>query len=179
MERRVALLRGINVGTAKRIAMADLRTLFSDLGYTDVRTLLNSGNVVFSGAKSDANAEALRLEQAIATRLRVTTRITVLSAREIAAAVDDNPLRQIASNPSRLLLWVLDDNKAVAPLKPLAAERWEPDALALGKRVAYFWCADGLSKSQLLVAATRVLRDAGTARNLATMTKLRVLVEQK
>lgn len=176
LERRAALLRGINVGTAKRIAMADLREIFVDLGYHDVRTLLNSGNVAFSGASARADAEARRIEEAIARQLCVTTRVTILSAKEVAAAVDGNPLGHVADNPSRLLLWVLEDDKMAARLQPLFTGRWEPDALALGGRVAYFWCANGISKSQLLEAAGRVLRDAGTARNFATMSKLKALM---
>lgn len=157
--------------------MADLREIFVDLGYQDVRTLLNSGNVAFSGARARADAEARRIEEAIAGRLRVTTRVTILSAREVAAAVDDNPLGRVADNPSRLLLWILEDAEVVARLQPLLTGQWKPDALALGGRVAYFWCANGISKSQLLAAASRVLRDAGTARNFATMTKLKALVD--
>ena len=65
MPRRVAFLRGINVGRAKRIAMADLRSLFSDLGYADVGTLLNSGNVVFSAGSTRADRHSARIERAI------------------------------------------------------------------------------------------------------------------
>ena len=57
-DRRVALLRGINVGRAKRISMGDLRALFTGLGYGDVRTLLNSGNVVFTVARKNAGDQA-------------------------------------------------------------------------------------------------------------------------
>lgn len=176
LERRVALLRGINVGTAKRIAMADLRRLFATLGYHDVRTLLNSGNVVFSGVRTNAVAEARRLERAIEERLRVSTQVTVLSAIEVAAAVDANPLHACADNPSRLLLWVLGDAGATTPLAPLLERRWEPERVALAGRVAYFWCANGISRSEVLPAASRILGLTGTARNLATMQKLRALV---
>ena len=57
-QRQIALLRGVNVGRAKRIAMADLRQLIGKLGYTDVRTLLNSGNIVFSGTVRNAATQA-------------------------------------------------------------------------------------------------------------------------
>jgi len=176
-DRRVALLRGINVGRAKRVAMADLRKLFNDLGYLDVQTLLNSGNVVFTVAKKDAGDDGARIEAAIADRLGVTTRVTVLSGKEVAVAVRENPLGNVADNPSRLLLMAAPDSKAMALLKPLLRERWAPEALALGKRVAYLWCANGLVDSRLWATANRVTGNAGTARNLATMTKLLVLVE--
>ena len=67
----VALLRGINVGRAKRVAMADLRSLVERLGYTDVRTLLNSGNVVFTSTSARSGGAEARIEAAIAARLGV------------------------------------------------------------------------------------------------------------
>jgi uncharacterized protein (DUF1697 family) len=98
IDRRVALLRGINVGTAKRVAMADLRRLFEDLGYGDARTLLNSGNVVFTAVKKRGADDGERIEKAIADRLGVTTRVTVLLGNEVAEAVKENPLGPIADN---------------------------------------------------------------------------------
>ena len=92
IDRRVALLRGINVGTAKRIAMVDLRQVFEDLGYRDVRTLLNSGNVVFTVDKSRGGADGTRIQKVIADRLGVSARVIVLNRKEVAAAVEENPL---------------------------------------------------------------------------------------
>ena len=176
-DRRVALLRGINVGTAKRVAMADLRSLFDDLGYRDVRTLLNSGNVVFGGAKGCAGDEGLHLEAAIERRVGFAARVTVLTAREVAAAVRKNPLAKVADDPSRLLITVVKDRKVAAHLKPLLAEDWSPEELAIEGRFAYLWCANGIAGSRLWTAVGRVLKEDGTARNLATMEKLLVLVE--
>ena len=103
--------------------------------------------------------------------------MTLLTAKELAAAVHDNPLASVANNPSRLLIMVLTDSKAAVQLKPLLKEQWTPEALSLGKRVAYLWCANGIADSKLWAATNRALGDAGTARNLATMTKLLTLVE--
>ena len=74
--RYVALIRGINVGRAKRVAMADLRTLLAELGYVDVRTILNSGNVVFSGQQQQPSRIGKRVEEAMAQRLGVSGRVT-------------------------------------------------------------------------------------------------------
>ena len=71
------------------------------------------------------------------------------------------------------------DSTVLAQLKPLLKERWEPEALALGTRVAYLWCARGISDSRLWTAAHRAIGDAGTARNLTTMTKLLALVDER
>lgn len=176
-DRRVALLRGVNVGKARRIAMADLRKLVEDLGHGDVRTLLNSGNVVFTVRRAVSGDAAIRIEKAVLARLGVSTRVTVLTAKEVAAAVRDNPFASIAHDPARLLVVACPDPKAVAGLKPLLKERWAPEALSLGPRVAYLWCATGIIQSRLWSAVSRGLGDAGTARNMATMTKLLALVE--
>ena len=176
INRRVALLRGINVGTAKRIAMADLRQVFEDLEYRDVRTLLNSGNVVFTVDKSSGGADGRRIEKVIAGRLGVTTRVIVLNRKEVVAAVDENPFASIADDPARLLVVALRDAGAVAQVRPLLEQRWTPEAIALGKRVAYLWCAKGIVDSRVWAAVNRAVGDGGTARNIATMTKLLALV---
>lgn len=175
--RRVALFRGINVGQAKRIAMADLRKLFVALGHADVKTLLNSGNVVYSSASVSAEDDALGIEEGVAAKLGVQARVTVLDGRDITKAVQENPLRSLADNPSRLLLMVLHDSASGTKLKPLLKETWSPEAIALKRRIAYLWCPNGVLGGRLWRAADRLVGDKGTARNLATMTKLAALVE--
>jgi len=86
----VALLRGINVGKAKRVAMADLRALCEGLGYGDVKTLLNSGNVIFSAPRTDAKAAA-KIQKEIASQIGVSCRMLVVTGDQIAAIVRENP----------------------------------------------------------------------------------------
>jgi len=177
--RQIALLRGINVGRAKRIAMADLRALVERLGYTDVRTLLNSGNVVFTARGKNAANAAARIEKALTADLGVTARVVVLDAGELAAAIAANPLGKIALDPSRFLLAVSATPADHAKFTPLAAQSWKPDALALGERVAYMWCASGLIESKLAQAVARALGDGVTSRNWATMIKLLALAQEE
>lgn len=171
----VALIRGINVGRAKRLAMADLRALVTKLGYGDVRTLLNSGNIVFTVPGGARGEPAGRIEKAIDARLGVSARVTVLTAAELAEAVGKNPLSEAVDNPSRFLVAVINDPAHRARLKPLTLEDWSPEALALGARVAYLWCAGGILESPLLAAVSRALGDGVTSRNWATMTKLHAM----
>jgi uncharacterized protein (DUF1697 family) len=173
----VALIRGINVGKAKRVAMADLRALVADLGYGNVRTLLNSGNVVFDVPSKIRGEAAVRISEAMTKRLGVSARVIVLSAVEVAAAVDANPLGKIADNPSRLFVAVLARPEDRRLLAPLAKQDWNPDALAIGRRVAYIWCANGLLESRLFEAASRALGDAVTVRNWATFSKLHAVAQ--
>jgi uncharacterized protein (DUF1697 family) len=172
-ERCIALLRGINVGKAKRISMADLRALVEELGYHDVRTLLNSGNVVFTAARSAPAGAGARIEEALAARLGVSVRVTVLTAPELGIVMDENPLLGIAADPSRLLVAVLATPADRARAEPLLDESWDPEVLALGSRAAYLWCPGGIAAGRLAEAVDRRLRGGVTARNWATMTKLR------
>jgi uncharacterized protein (DUF1697 family) len=175
--RHVALIRGINVGKAKRVAMSDLRALVEGLGYRDVRTLLNSGNVVFTVPASDRKGPAPRIEKAITARLGISARVTVLSATELADVVAGNPFGEIADDPSRLLVTVLIDPADRKRLLPLARQDWAPDVLSVGPRAAYLWCPRTMLESRLVVAVSRLLGDGATTRNFATMTKIHALLE--
>lgn len=171
----IALLRGINVGKAKRIAMADLRALVADLGYRHVRTLLNSGNVVFTAPGIAASDAATRIEEAITSKFGFTSRITALTAAELADAVDANPLLEVADNPSRSFVAFLNDPADRRLLEPLLEQDWSPESFALGPRVVYLWCPDGLLAGHLPEAVGRALGDAVTTRNWATVAKLHAL----
>jgi uncharacterized protein (DUF1697 family) len=172
-ERQVAFLRGINVGRAKRVAMLDLRALVEDLGYRDVRTLLQSGNVLFTGRVGGSTAS--RIEKAIRDRLGMDVRVTVLTASELAMAIAENPLVEVAKNPSRHMVAILKDPADRKLVVKLAREDWSPEAFALGKRVAYFWCPDGILESRVAKAIDRALGDRVTTRNWGTLTKLNQL----
>ena len=175
--KQVALLRGINVGKAKRIAMADLRALVAELGFGDVRTLLNSGNVVYTAADAEPDDAAARIEAAIVARTGISSRVTVLTAAEVAEVIDENPFGDV-DNPSRFLITVLRDPADRARLEPLTREDWGTDSLALGRRVAYTWCRDGVLESGLPDTLNRLLGDRASTRNWATMLKLRALTEE-
>ena len=172
----VALLRGINVGTAKRVAMQDLREVMAGLGYTNVRTLLNSGNIVFT-APSRSGDPSKRIQQEIEKRLGVSSRVTVLTAAELDVAVRGNSLLKVASHPSRLLVGALATRDDRTRLEPLTRKRWGLERLALGERVCYLWCPDGILKSRLLTEVGRALGDSITSRNWSTIQKLHGLVQ--
>jgi uncharacterized protein (DUF1697 family) len=173
--RMVALLRGINVGKAKRVAMADLKALVADLGYDDVVTILNSGNVVFTGSGTKA-AAAAAIAKGLEERLQVTASVMVVAAKDLAAAVAENPLGAVATDPSRLLVAFCAQRSDLARFAPLAAEDWRPEALAIGAHAAYLWCAGGIHESPLAAAVGRALGDRVTARNWTTVLKLQALL---
>lgn len=172
----VALLRGINVGKAKRVAMADLRAAIESLGYGDVRTLLNSGNAVFTSKRALKSAAAEELRAALLKKTRVSSRFTLRSAEELRATMEANPLVKVATDHTRLFaafVTVANDMKLV---KPLAAQQWKPEAIALGPAVVYVWCPNGLLESRASVAVGKALGDGVTVRNWATVLKIQALV---
>lgn len=178
MPRYVALFRGINVGKAKRIAMAELRVLLATLGYTDVATLLNSGNALFTSRSAPNHRHARRIRDAVAKNLGVDAHVVVKSDKEIAAIVAENALAKIASDPSRLLVALVQDGKALAPVKPLASENWGREKLHVGNGAAYVWCANGVLESRLLGALLTGLKNPGTTRNWATLLRIHSSMEK-
>jgi uncharacterized protein (DUF1697 family) len=172
----VALLRGINVGRARRVAMADLRALIEGLGYRSAHTLLNSGNAVFTAKDAPAKV-GLRIEKALVAKLGVSSRVTVLTGAELAAVVKDDPIGRKVTNPSRYLVAFLAGETERTKLRPLAKQDWGKERLALGRRVAYLWCPEGFLESPMQAAVAKALGDAVTVRNWATTTKLEALAQ--
>ena len=156
--------------------MADLRALVERLGYGNVRTLLNSGNVVFTVPAADARAAA-RIEQALAKKTGVSARVTVISARDLALVVAKNPLLEVATDPSRLFVAFPRTPANRRLLVPLGKREWKPEQLALGPGAAYVWCPAGMIESPLMIALARQLGDGVTTRNWATVTKLHALAQ--
>ena len=175
-QRQAALLRGVNVGRANRVAMADLKALVEDLGMQDPRTLLNSGNVVFTSPTAAPRDSAARIEKALRDTLGVTCRVVVLSAEEVADVIARNPLLSKADDPSRLLVAVLSETADRGRLAELEKRDWGRDALAVGPRAAYLWCAGGVIDSALNTAVNRSLGSEVTSRNWATMLKLQEML---
>lgn len=173
---QIALLRGINVGSAKRVAMADLRALAAGLGFGEVRTLLNSGNLVYIADGVAPKDAAERIEEALVARVGVASRVTVLGAADLAKVVAGNPLDEPGRSPSRLFVAFPRTAADLKRLAPLAREDWSPDAFALGTRAAYFWCPNGMSQSLIPDAVGRAMGDAVTTRNWATVQKLLAMV---
>lgn len=177
MTQYVALLRGINVGKAKRIAMADLRALFESLGYRRVQTLLNSGNICFEGPPAARVAQAQRILAAVGGQLGVDTLVVVKSATELAAVVAQNVFAAAATDKSRLLVAFTTDARSLVALAPWAQAQWGAEQVHLGGCAAYLWCPQGILKSRAAVALLKALADAGTTRNWATVEKVHALLQ--
>ena len=176
-DRRIALLRGINLGSTRRVAMADLRDLLTGLGLADVRTLLQSGNAVFTSAKQPATLER-DIERAIADRLGLEVPIVVRTRDELAAVVDLDPLGGVADEPKLYqgtFLSGAPDPEGVAALEALDAA---PERVEVHGREVYAWHAGGIQRSKLArLIGDKQLGVTCTARNWNTVTKLLELAD--
>lgn len=168
----VALLRGVNVGRTRRVAMADLRRLVEGLGYTGVRTLLNSGNVVFTAASPDAAGHARDIRAALAAGCGFDVPVVALTAADLAAVVREHPLSGIADDPARHLVAFVPDPGSLDALRCLLDVTWSPEAVAVGRRAVYLWCPRGVADSRLAEACLRLGGDGVTTRNWTTVLKL-------
>lgn len=182
MRRYVALLRGINVGGRNKVAMAGLRQVAADLGFTDVSTYIQSGNLLFAADERDTAGMAAALERRIAERLGVRPAVVVLSAAELAQVIADNPFPD-EPNP-RLVHAVVRNTDlsdtgraAVAAAVAAAQSSGSRDEAVVVGRTLYVHTPDGFGRSQLAARlAASSAQASGTARNWATVTKLMALL---
>jgi len=174
----VALLRGVNVGKAKRVPMAEFRKLLAALGHTDVATLLNSGNAVFRSRSGAPARIASEIAGAVSRKLKVEVPVIVKSAKEFAAIVADNPFEVGAPDHSRFLIAFTQDTATLAELAPIELLVRPPERFAIGRHAAYLHCADGILKSKAGEALLGRIGRRATTRNLATTLKLQALAEK-
>jgi uncharacterized protein (DUF1697 family) len=174
----VALLRGVNVGKAKRVPMADLRALLSGLGYTGVATLLNSGNAVFRAPRGTPAKHSADIAAAISTQLKVEAPVIVKSASELAAIISENPIKAGADEHPRFLVAFTQDTKALSGLAPIESLVVPPERFAIGKNAAYLLCAAGILESKAWAALLGKAGKPATTRNWATVLKLQALASR-
>ncbi|KQW52271.1 MULTISPECIES: DUF1697 domain-containing protein [unclassified Roseateles] len=169
--RHVALWRGINVGKAKRLAMADLKALLTELGATDVGTLLNSGNAIFD-TKKKLSADKIRA--AVLAKLGVDAAVILKTAAEWAAIAAPHGIDE-ADDPSRLLVAIPADAGALTAAESITAGNGE--RYVVTPHAAYLWCGNGILESKAAVLLLKKLGEAGTTRNWATVQKLNALAQ--
>ncbi len=174
---QIALLRGINLGRSRRIAMADLRDALGHTELAKVRTHLQSGNVVFA---SDSTPEQARkvIEEAIGQHLGMDVRVVTRTRDELADAIERDPCADLATDPKRHQVTFLS-----APLPPevqrqLLATDVAPEQIAVSGREIYTLHPDGIAPSALTPWLTeRRLQVNPTTRNWNTVTKLLELAD--
>jgi uncharacterized protein (DUF1697 family) len=172
----VALMRGINVGGNKMVSMAALRVALEKMGFSDVRTVLQSGNVVFrSATKAGARLERA-LEGELEARLKCQADFHVRTAGEWEEMVARNPFPDEARrDPSHLLVMFFRDPLDKGKVKALETAIPGRERVAADGRHLYVTFPDGIGTSKLPPIIDRTLRVRGTARNWNTVLKLSAL----
>lgn len=171
--RYVALLRGINVGGKAKVPMQTLRELLAGIGGTQVRTLLQSGNAVFTHERQEPDALAADLRRALADELGLDITCMVRTAADLRRVVEANPFDMTGVNGSRFLVVFLAGPVPRDRLAALDEAAFAPDEFRAGEREVYAHFPDSVRDSRLAARLTdRGLGLAATGRNWNTVTKL-------
>jgi uncharacterized protein (DUF1697 family) len=175
---QIVLLRGINLGAKRRVAMPALREVLTGAGFQDVRTYVQSGNVVLSSRKAPARVGS-ECEALISARFGFDVEVVVRTRDELAQVVERNPLGEEAVEPKRYQVSFLAralDREQVKALTALAAE---PERFAAIGRELYAWHPDGVARSKLWnKLAGQGLGVVATARNWTTVTALLAIADE-
>lgn len=179
MTSHVALLRAVNLAGRSKVAMSDLRKLLTDLGFADVKSLLQSGNLVF---RTDANAAAKlegKLEVEIERRLGLKTALFIRTSKDMDAVIAGNPFPSEAkSDPGHLVVVFLKDAPKAGAVEALRAAIKGPEVVQAKGRHAYIFYAAGIGHSRLTGAVIDAKLGAqGTGRNWNTVLKIAALLK--
>jgi len=178
MSTYVALLRGINVGGKNRLAMRDLVAMLEASACVDVRTYIQSGNVVFKAPTRVADGLAARLEQRIARDTGLKVPVVLRSAAELAQVPRKNPFLAAGADPEHLYVSFLADVPAARAAAALDPERSPGDAYRLIGRDIYMHLPHGAGQSKLTNAYfDSKLATISTGRNWRTVLKLIEMVQ--
>jgi len=176
--RHVVLLRGINLPRHKRISMPELRGALEDAGFGDVKTYVQSGNVVLS-SRAAPKTVAGKIERTIADRFGLDVDVVVRTRDELADVVERDPFGKRASDPKRLQVTFLAAEPHAEVIEKLEAAAAGGEQLVASGRELYSWHPNGVGRSKLaaLLAGPR-LGVTATARNWTTVTTLLALADE-
>jgi uncharacterized protein (DUF1697 family) len=180
MTAHIAFLRAVNVGGRSKVAMADLRKAFADLGYEDARTVLQTGNVVFTAKAGGAALEA-ELEKALDAALGLKTDVIIRSARDWDRVIAANPFPEEAtSDPSHLVVMPLKAKVARSAVEDLAAAIKGREIVRAEGAELYITYPDGIGRSKLTIGLIeKKIGCRGTGRNWNTALKIAEAVRAK
>jgi uncharacterized protein (DUF1697 family) len=175
---QIVLLRGINIGPRNRIPMAKLREALENAGFGDVRTHLQSGNVVLE-SKTKPEQTARNCERVIDEEFGLTIDVVVRTPAQLGRVVKLNPLGKVAKDPKRYQVSFLAGPLPAASKRKLQEALQEPEELVFSGREIYAWHPTGVARSKLWAAlAGRGLGVTATARNWTTVMKLLELASE-
>jgi uncharacterized protein (DUF1697 family) len=172
MQTYIALFRGINVGGSHMLPMKELKLALEQNDCLDVRTYIQSGNVIFRSAISDVARLSKRLTAAISKTHGFEPRVLVLTRAELEKAAAGNPFPAADENPKSLHLFFLTERPTKPDLKACEALKIRTERFELKGSIFYLHTPDGFGTSKLAQRVERLLGVTGTARNWRTVTTL-------
>ena len=171
----IALLRGINVGGNNILPMQDLRALLTELGLQQVRTYIQSGNVVFQNAEVASSQLSGVIARAISERYGFEPSVLVLTEEDLARAIALNPFPDAITEPKSLHLFFLASAPQDPDLSALEKARKDGEEFALIDRVFYLHAPAGIGRSKLAAGVEKSLGVPVTARNWRSVDKIMAL----
>ncbi|MBN9256496.1 MULTISPECIES: DUF1697 domain-containing protein [unclassified Mesorhizobium] len=173
----VALFSGINVGGNRIVKMAELAAFFGQLGCSDVKTYVQSGNVVFRAEDADAGTLTSKIEAAFEKKWGFHSRIMVRDVDWFRRLVAANPYPEAADAPKTLHAYALEREPTSEEIARLAEKCTGPERFEVRRDVLYLHAPDGLGKSVFANLIPRVLKVPGTARNWRSVQALLEMAE--
>ena len=167
-----AMLRGINVGGHAKLSMADLRATFVDMGFSDARTYIQSGNVLFSASDAAAKLGSV-IEHGLEARFGLGIKVVLRTQGQLAEVVEHNPLAGGRRDAARLHVTFLASKPSSSRLSSLAPDGFLPDEFRVVGREVFVHCPHGYGTTKINNAYfERSLGVAATTRTWRTVTTL-------
>lgn len=169
----VGLLRAVNLGSHQQVSMAALREAMTTAGFDDVRTYVQSGNMVFTSSKRSAASVRTDVERVLAEDLGVPTPVIVRTAGELAAVIEKHPFGRMTDEPTKYYVTFLDTAPTKKALSALAVPKGETGRYWVQGREIYQWMPTGRGQTKLTGSFfEKGLGVIGTGRNWRTVTTL-------
>jgi uncharacterized protein (DUF1697 family) len=176
---QIVLLRGINIGSRNRIAMPELREALEESGFADVRTHVQSGNIVLSSNTKPAET-VRKVARLIRETFGLDIAVVARTRAELARVVKRNPLADVAEDPKRYQVSFLAEKLGRETQQKLEAAALESERIVFSGREIYAWHPAGVARSKLWAAlASNSLGVPATARNWTTVTKLLEIADER
>ena len=177
MKRFIALLRGINVSGQKKIKMSELKTLFESLGFQNVETYIQSGNVIFSSKEKSTSNIAGIISSAIENKYNFDVQVLILTQQEINQALENNPFIKNKKEIERLYVTFLSAKPSIENIIKLNESDFSPEEHSINEKIIYLFLPNGAGKAKLNNNyIENKLKVTCTTRNWKTVTALSELV---
>jgi uncharacterized protein (DUF1697 family) len=175
METYISFLRGVNMTGHNSIKMTDLSSLYINLGFTDVKTFIQSGNVIFTNTgKKSSSALSSAIEQGILEKFNYIVPVMIRTSQELSDLFSVNPFfDEIGFNPAKMAVIFLHEEPSADQIKKVKEVDYPPDKFKISGKEIFIYCPNGFGKTKLYTNFfEKKMGVVGTARNWKTITTI-------